>query len=46
MAYRINRDILREMVMDSLRAYLGEGKSILNERVSSVLFHFCDLGNL
>lgn len=46
MGYRINRDILREMVIDSLRAYLGEGKSMLNERVSSVLFHFCDLGNL
>lgn len=46
MAYRINRDILREMVMDSLRAYLGEGKSILNERVSPVIFHFCELGSL
>ena len=46
MAYSINRKILREMVMDSLRNYLGEGKSMLNERVSSVLFHFCDLGNL
>lgn len=46
MAYSINRKVLREMVMDSLRNYLGEEKSMLNERVSSVLFHFCDLGNL
>ena len=28
MGYRINRDILREMVIDSLRAYLGEARYI------------------